>query len=91
MADKSESSFRGGVPCHEEVTGRENIIGGDKDRRMFVETFGEACEKTGWLVHAWVLMSNHYHLVFQTPQANLVVGMRWLQNTYTRRFNVRQL
>jgi putative transposase len=55
---------------------------------MFVETFGEACEKTGWLVHAWVLMSNHYHLVFQTPQANLVVGMRWLQNTYTRRFNV---
>ena len=34
------------------------------------------------------LMSNHYHLVFQTPQANLVAGMRWLQNTYTRRFNV---
>jgi putative transposase len=67
---------------------RENIIGDDKDRRMFIETFGEACEKTGWLVYAWVLMSNHYHLVFQTPQANLVAGMRWLQNTYTRRFNV---
>ena len=56
---------------------------------MFIETFGEACEKTGWLVDAWVLMSNHYHLVLRTPQANLVAGMRWLQNTYTRRFNVR--
>jgi putative transposase len=55
---------------------------------MFIETLSEACEKTGWLVYAWVLMSNHYHLVFQTPQANLVAGMRWLQNTYTRRFNV---
>jgi putative transposase len=68
---------------------RESIIGGDKDRRMFIETFGEACEKTGWLVDARVLMSNHYHLVLRTPQANLVAGMRWLQNTYTRRFNVR--
>jgi putative transposase len=68
---------------------RENIIGGDKDRRMFIETLDEACEKTGWLVHAWILMSNHYHLVLRTPQANLVAGMSWLQNTYTRRFNVR--
>jgi len=56
---------------------------------MFIETFSEACAKTGWLVYAWVLMSNHYHLVLRTPQANLVAGMRWLQNTYTRRFNVR--
>jgi putative transposase len=68
---------------------RESIISGDKDWTMFIETFGEACEKTGWLVHAWVLMSNHYHLVLRTPQPNLVAGMRWLQNTYTRRFNVR--
>ena len=68
---------------------RESIIGGDKDRRMFIETLSQASEKTGWLVDAWVLMSNHYHLVLRTPQANLVAGMRWLQNTYTRRFNVR--
>jgi putative transposase len=56
---------------------------------MFIETLDEACQKTGWLVHAWILMSNHYHLVLRTPQANLVAGMSWLQNTYTRRFNVR--
>ena len=68
---------------------RERIFEGDADCQMFLETFGEACTKTGWLVHAWVLMSNHYHLVLRTPEANLVAGMRWLQNTYTRRFNVR--
>jgi putative transposase len=56
---------------------------------MFIEILSQACEKTGWLVDAWVLMSNHYHLVLPTPQANLVAGMRWFQNTYTRRFNVR--
>lgn len=32
---------------------------------------------TGWRVHAWVLMTNHYHLLIETPQANLVAGMRW--------------
>lgn len=59
------------------------------DRRYFLQTLGEACKMTGWKVHAWVLMRNHYHLFIQTPEANLVEGMKWLQNTYTRRFNVR--
>jgi hypothetical protein len=44
---------------------------------------------TGWRVHAWVLMSNHYHLFIETPEPNLVAGMSWLQNTLTRRYNVR--
>jgi len=44
---------------------------------------------TGWRVHAWVLMGNHYHLLIETPDPNLVAGMQWLQNTYTRRFNTR--
>jgi putative transposase len=90
MARQVRIQFQGAV-YHVMARGdrKESIIGGDKDRRMFIETFGETCEKTGWLVHAWVLMSNHYHLVLRTPQANLVAGMRWLQNTYTRRFNVR--
>jgi putative transposase len=68
---------------------RERIVHDERDRDCLVETLGEACGKTGWLVHAWVLMDNHYHAVIETPQANLVVGMRWLQNTYTRRFNTR--
>lgn len=44
---------------------------------------------TGWRIHGWVLMGNHYHLLVETPAANLVSGMQWLQNTYTRRFNTR--
>lgn len=68
---------------------RERIFRDEGDRRFFCETLGEACERTGWRVHAWVLMSNHYHLMVETPEANLVAGMKWLQNTYTRRFNSR--
>ena len=44
---------------------------------------------TGWRVHEWVLMGSHYHLCIETPEPNLVDGMKWLQNAYTRRFNVR--
>ena len=68
---------------------REAIFLDDDDRRAFLKTLGEACVMTGWRVHAWVLMANHYHLFLQTPEANLVAGMSWLQNTITRRFNVR--
>jgi REP element-mobilizing transposase RayT len=60
-----------------------------RDRETFLRTLGETCERTGFRLHAWVLMGNHYHAVIRTPNANLVEGMRWLQNTYTRRFNVR--
>jgi len=68
---------------------REAIFRSDQDRQLFLKTLGEACAMTGWRVHAWVLMSNHYHLLLETPEANLVAGMQWLQNTYTRRFNTR--
>ena len=68
---------------------RENIYRDDDDRRFFLKTLAQGCEMTGWRVHAWVLMSNHYHLLIQTPEPNLVAGMKWLQNTYTRRFNIR--
>lgn len=57
---------------------REAIFDGDHDRHRFLQTLGQACEKTGWQVHAYCLMSNHFHLVVQTPQPNLVVGMKWL-------------
>jgi len=68
---------------------RESIYHDEDDRRFFLNTLGEACAMTGWRIHAWVLMSNHYHLLIETPEPNLVAGMQWLQNTYTRRFNVR--
>jgi len=68
---------------------RAAIFVDDQDRRFFLKCLADVCEKTGWRVHAWVLMGNHYHLFIQTPEANLVEGMKWFQNTVTRRFNVR--
>ena len=53
----------------------QQIFQDDRDRQCFVETLGEACEKTGWKIHAYVLMANHYHLLVETPEANLVSGM----------------
>lgn len=70
---------------------RETIFHDDDDRRFFLATLSEACAMTGWRVHAWVLMGNHYHLFIQTPEANLVAGMSWLQNTVTRRYNIRHM
>lgn len=67
----------------------DNIFSDDQDRLIFLDTLSEACERCGWRIHAYVLMGNHYHLLLETPEANLVVGMKWLQGTYTRRFNVR--
>src|SRR5689334_1000340 len=68
---------------------REAIFTDDQDRHRFLKTLGEACEKTCWQVHAYCLMSNHFHLVLETPQPNLVAGMKWLLGTYTSRFNRR--
>ena len=68
---------------------RENIVLGDDDRWMFLHTLGEMAGRTSILIHAFALMDNHYHLVLETPRANLVDGMQWFQNTYTRRFNVK--
>lgn len=68
---------------------RKAIFQDDCDRRCFLETLGQCCAKTGWQVHALCLMGNHFHLVIETPQANLVAGMKWFLGTYTRRFNRR--
>ena len=68
---------------------REPIVLGDDDRRLFLDTLGEACAKTGWRIHALCLLDNHFHLVVETPRANLVAGMKWFLGTYTTRFNRR--
>ena len=90
MARKARVEFAGAV-YHVLDRGdrREPIFKDDTDRRRFLETLGEVCQRTGWRVHAYVLMSNHYHFLLETPQANLVAGMRWFQTTWTMRFNAR--
>ena len=61
----------------------------DVDRQDFLKTLAEACQKTGFQVQAYCLMRNHFHLVVETPNANLVAGMRWLLSSYTIRLNHR--
>ena len=67
----------------------EAIFEDDTDRECFVETLAQASKRAGWLIHAYVLMGNHYHHLLETPEPNLVRGMTWLQTTYTVRYNAR--
>ena len=68
---------------------REDIFLDDVDRQDFLKTLAEACQKTGWQTHAYCLLRNHFHLVMETPEANLVAGMRWLLSAYSIRLNHR--
>src|SRR5260221_3768718 len=64
---------------------REPIFKDDEDRQLFLKSLEQTCGKTGWQVHAYCLMPNHFHFVLETPNANLVAGMKWLLGTYTGR------
>jgi REP element-mobilizing transposase RayT len=68
---------------------RETVFRDNMDRESFLEILGNTCARTGWQVHAYCLMGNHFHLVVETPRANLVAGMKWLLGSYTMRFNRR--
>jgi putative transposase len=64
-----------------------DIFSEDQDRKLFLTVLGEVVSRTNWLVHAYVLMDNHYHLLIETPKPNLSRGMRQLNGVYTQRFN----
>jgi len=68
---------------------REDIFWDDEDREQFMETLDECCSKTDWQVHSYCLMLNHFHLIIETPQPNLSLGMQWFLGTYSSRFNRR--
>lgn len=68
---------------------KQDIFLDEDDHHFFLKTLKEACGRTGWRVHAWALLRNHYHLLLETPEPNLVAGMKWLQNAYTRRINAK--
>ena len=66
---------------------RERIFLDDEDRNVFLATLGETVTRYGWICHAYCLMSNHYHLLLETPSPNLSRGMKLLNGVYTQRFN----
>lgn len=88
MARKPRLEYEGAV-YHVISRGnyRADVFGHETTKAAFLKCLAEASEKSGWSVHAWCVMSNHYHLCFTTPLPNLVEGMRWLQATFSLRFN----
>jgi putative transposase len=66
---------------------RRFVFATEETKAAFESCLFEACTKSGWLLHAYVIMGNHYHLALETPSGNLVAGMQWLQATFANRFN----
>ncbi len=64
MARKLRMQYAGAV-YHVMARGNQgrDIYADDQDRRLWLEALAEGCEKTGWRIHAWVMMRNHYHLL----------------------------
>jgi len=68
---------------------RKPIVRDDRDRWLFLRVLEEITESFGVIIHAFVLMDNHYHLLLETPEANLSPTLRQLNGVYTMRFNRR--
>lgn len=66
---------------------REDIYLDVDDRREWLAILAQVCKRFNWKCHAWCQMSNHYHIVVETPDANLSAGMRQLNGVYTQWFN----
>jgi putative transposase len=68
---------------------RSKIFSDDQDREIFLSILGSVVKRYHWLCHAYCLMDNHFHLMIETPEANLSIGMRQLNGLYTQRYNRR--
>jgi putative transposase len=66
---------------------RQPVFGSVGAAQAFETALQQVVTKFGWRLHAYVLMTNHYHLALETPKPNLVDGMHWLQSTFAIRFN----
>lgn len=66
---------------------RRNLFDVHLTAEAFEKTLFETAERFGWIIHAYVVMSNHYHIALETPRANLSAGMHFLQSVFANRFN----
>lgn len=69
--------------------GRNNIFLDDDDRKKILSVLHSVVKRYNWICHTYCLMSNHYHLVIETPEGNLSRGMRQLNGAYTQAFNAK--
>lgn len=68
---------------------RQDIVADDRDRSQFLSLLAHVVDRFSWLCHAYCLMDNHYHLLIETSQPNLSLGMRQLNGRYTQAYNRR--
>jgi putative transposase len=68
---------------------RRSVYRSQTDRELFLELLGSVVGRCGWVCHGYCLMGNHYHLVVETPRANLPAGMRQLNGCYAQGCNRR--
>ena len=68
---------------------RNDIYCDQQDRNNYLDILTEVVKRYNWLCHAYCMMDNHYHLLVETPEANLSSGMRQLNGIYTQRYNKR--
>ena len=61
----------------------------DEDRECFMVILKDVVKQFNWVVHAYCIMDNHYHLLVETVDGILSKGMRHLNGIYTQRFNLR--
>ncbi len=78
-----------GAVYHVTARGNEKkaVFRDDGDRRVFLSVLQEVGHRYHWICHAYCLMDNHYHILIETPEGNLSVGMRQLNGVYTQSFN----
>ncbi len=90
MARPLRLPYAGGV-YHVTARGNERkaVVRDDRDRARFVDTLAQMVDRYRVLCHAWVLMTNHYHLLLETPTPNLSLAIRHLNGVYTQTFNRR--
>ncbi|MBW2599371.1 MAG: transposase [Deltaproteobacteria bacterium] len=68
---------------------RQDIYFDREDYQIFLQVLSDVVDRYGWIIHAYCLMTNHYHLLVETPQANLSAGMRQLNGVFTQKINLR--
>lgn len=89
MARKLRLGFAGA--CYHVINRgnyRRRIFGDDGSAGSLEKALFDTCDRYGWQLHAYVVMSNHFHLAVETPEPNLSLGMKWLQGTWARRANL---
>jgi REP element-mobilizing transposase RayT len=91
MARPLRLEFPGAV-CHVTARGdrQEPIFLNDADRLKFLDLLAKEVKQRDWICYGYCLMNNHYHLLIETPQPNLVAGMGRLNGVYSQAFNYRR-